>query len=294
MKVVAGTSHVALAESIARYLKVSLASVDIGRFADSEIYIKVQENVTGEDVYIVQSLAPFVHEYLIELCGLSYALKKKGAKKIIAVIPYYAYARQDKENQDFVFLVANLLKASGVDNILTLDFHNPGIKRFLPLSVDVSTVIPIFANDIQNRFENKSIAIVSPDVGGIDRARCLSEKLNADLVALSKVRESIGEDVCILKIETDVKGKNCVIIDDIVDSGATLFRAAEALKKAGAREVHAYVTHAVLSNGVDKLKQSKIDSLTTTNSIKQSDKINSFNILSIAETLANRIMEKSE
>ncbi len=276
MKLIAGTSNFRLSESIAHYLALSLMSVDIQKFADGEICIRIQEDVADEDVYVLQSLFPNINDCLVELLILSNVLKKNGAKKITAVIPYYAYARQ----QDSASLVVSLLTASGVDRILTLDLHNSNV------GIDTLATTSLFATDIQTRFKD-SVVIVSPDAGGIERARCLAQKLNVDLVTLNKVREP---NVRIHKIDADVKGKNCLIVDDIVDSGATLIGAAEALKEAGAKEIHVYVTHAVLSgNAVNHIKKSKIDSMTTTDSIRSSGALTDFFILSVAEIIGQGI-----
>lgn len=276
MKLISGTSNLVLAESISFYLEIPLTSVDIQKFPDGEISIRIQEDVVDEDVYVLQSLAPNANEGLIELLLLIHVLREKRVKSITTIIAYYAYARQ-KESVSFV---ADILGASGVNRILTIDPHT------LDVGTDTLMTTSLFVADIQSRFKSESMIIVSPDAGGIERARCVAQKLTVDLVVLDKVREL---NLCVHKIDADVKGKNCLIIDDIVDSGATLVGAAKALSEAGAREIHAYVTHALLSgNAVDQIKQSKIDSLTTTYSIR-SDKLAGFRSLSVAETLGQAI-----
>ncbi len=286
MKLLTGTSNIPLASSIAEYLKISLIFADVKRFADGEINVRIQDDIVGEDVYIIQSLAPLVNEYLMELFILSNVLREMGAREITAMIPYYAYARQDKDNQNLAFFFATLLKASGVDRIITLDLHNPDICKFFPVKMDALKATSLFAHDIQTRFEDELITIVSPDEGGSERARCLAEQLGTEYIILRKIR--VNGDVCVFNKETNVKGKICLIVDDIVDSGATLMGAAEVLKRAGAREIHAYITHAVLSgNAVEKIKLAKIDSLTVSDSIKKD--WGGARLLSTAELLSKAI-----
>ncbi|MGD9668059.1 MAG: ribose-phosphate pyrophosphokinase [Hyphomicrobiaceae bacterium] len=300
MKLVAGNSNRPLAEAIAGYLKVSLAKTQVKRFADMEIFVEVQENVRGQDVFVVQSTSFPANDNLMELLILIDALKRSSARRITAVIPYYGYARQDRKpgprTPISAKLVANLIERAGVDRVLTLDLHAGQIQGFFDIPTDNLFAAPIIARDIQDRFPENQTVVVSPDVGGVVRARALAKRINAPIAICDKRRERPGESE-VMNVIGEVDGMRCILIDDIVDSGGTLCNAAEALLKNGATEVHAYITHGVLSGGaVSRIKNSRLKSLVITDSIEPTEAVRAtknIRVLSIASLIGEAILRTS-
>ncbi|MEE3260577.1 MAG: ribose-phosphate pyrophosphokinase [Pseudomonadota bacterium] len=277
MKIIAGNSNIPLVESISKYLRVPITKAAIRRFSDMEIFVEIQENVRGEDVFCIQSTSFPANDNLVELLVVIDALKRGSAKRITAVIPYYGYARQDRKSSPrspiSAKLVANLINKAGADRVLTVDLHAGQIQGFFDIPTDNLYASPVFIKDIKKRFKKNKIVIVSPDVGGVTRARAIAIALNVDLAIIDKRRERAGESE-VMNIIGDVNKANCIIIDDIVDSAGTICNAAKALKSAGARNVSSYITHGVLSGAaVKKVKNSSIDRLVVTDTIKTTPKI---------------------
>src|SRR5512139_1041226 len=272
MKLVAGNSNRPLAEAIAAYLKISLAKCIVRRFADMEIFVEVQENVRGEDVFVIQSTSFPANDHLMELLIIIDALKRASAKRITAVIPYFGYARQDRKpgprTPISAKLVANLITTAGANRVLSVDLHAGQIQGFFDIPTDNLFAAPVIAADIQARLSNKNLMIVSPDVGGVVRARGLAKRLdNAPLAIVDKRRERAGESE-VMHIIGDVEGHCCVLVDDIVDSAGTLCNAAAALKEQGATEVIAYCSHGVLSGAAEaRVAASVLTELVVTDSI---------------------------
>lgn len=301
MKVLAGNSNRPLAEAIAHGLGVPMTQATIRRFADMEIFVEILENVRGEDVFVVQSTSYPANDHLMELLVSIDALKRGSARRITAVIPYYGYARQDRKTGPrtpiSAKLVANLITQAGADRVLTLDLHAGQIQGFFDIPLDNLMAAPVFEKDIRvNVGVGPELTIVSPDVGGVVRARALASRLNADLAIIDKRRERAGVSE-VMNIIGDVEGRNCVLVDDIVDSGGTLCNAAVALMEKGASSVHAYVTHGVLSGkAVEKVSASPLQALVTTDSIQATDAVKACrNIrqLNIAPLMAEAIMRIS-
>ncbi|MED5339348.1 MAG: ribose-phosphate pyrophosphokinase [Pseudomonadota bacterium] len=277
MKIIAGNSNIPLVESISKYLRVPITKAAIRRFSDMEIFVEIQENVRGEDVFCIQSTSFPANDNLVELLVVIDALKRGSAKRITAVIPYYGYARQDRKSSPrspiSAKLVANLITKAGADRVLTVDLHAGQIQGFFDIPTDNLYASPVFIKDIKKRFKKNKIVIVSPDVGGVTRARAIAIALNVDLAIIDKRRERAGESE-VMNIIGDVNKANCIIIDDIVDSAGTICNAAKALKSAGARNVSSYITHGVLSGAaVKKVKNSSIDRLVVTDTIKTTPEI---------------------
>ena len=271
MKVFAGNSNRHLAEAICNYLNVPLGKASVRRFADQEIFVEIQENVRGEDVFIVQSTSFPTNDHLMELLIMIDAVRRSSAKRITAVIPYFGYARQDRKpgprTPISAKLVANLITEAGADRVLTLDLHAGQIQGFFDIPTDNLYAAPIITRDIQAHYKLNNTMIVSPDVGGVARARAVAQRIGADLAIVDKRRPKAGVSE-VMNIIGDVAGHSCLIIDDIVDSGGTLVNAAEALLNAGAKEVTAYITHGVLSEGAAaRIEKSKLKELVVTDSI---------------------------
>ncbi len=301
MKLVAGNSNRPLAEAICAYLKLPMTKGVVRRFADLEIFVELQENVRGQDVFIVQSTSFPANDNLMELLILIDALKRSSARRITAVIPYYGYARQDRKpgprTPISAKLVANLIERAGADRVLTLDLHAGQIQGFFDIPTDNLFAAPVITRDIQERFKSTSdIVVVSPDVGGVVRARSLAKRIGAPIAICDKRREKAGESE-IMNVIGEVDGRRCILIDDIVDSGGTLVNAAEALLKNGATEVSAYITHGVLSGGaVSRIQNSAIQSLVITDSILPTEAIRAarnIRVLSIAPLIGEAIMRTS-
>ena len=271
MKILAGNSNPPLAQAISSYLQMPLTRADISRFADMEIWVEIHENVRGEDVFIIQSTSFPANDNLMELLICIDALKRASARRITAVIPYYGYARQDRKpgprTPISAKLVANLITEAGADRVLTLDLHAGQIQGFFDIPTDNLFAAPVFARDIEKTYSGRDFIFVSPDVGGVYRARALAKRLDADLAIIDKRRERAGISE-VVNIIGEVKGRNCLIVDDMVDSAGTLCNAANALRDAGAASVVAYASHGVLSNSaVDRIRKSALEMLVTTDSI---------------------------
>lgn len=279
MKVLSGNSNRPLAEEIAAYLDLPLTKADVRRFSDMEIFVEIHENVRGEDVFVIQSTSFPANDHLMELLICIDALKRASARRITAVIPYFGYARQDRKpgprTPISAKLVANLITKAGADRVLTMDLHAGQIQGFFDIPTDNLFAAPVLVKDIQERFELDKLMIVSPDVGGVVRARAHAKRLggNVPLAIIDKRRERPGESD-VMNIIGDVQGKTCILVDDIVDSAGTLCNAAEALMKAGAESVSAYVAHGVLSGkAVERVTNSSLRSLVITDSIQPSEAV---------------------
>jgi ribose-phosphate pyrophosphokinase len=275
MKLVTGNSNRALAEAVASYLELPLTDCTVKRFADKEIFVEIHENVRGEDVFILQSTSFPANDNLMELLILTDALRRSSARRITAVIPYFGYARQDRRAAGrtpiSAKLVANLITEAGVNRVVTLDLHAAQIQGFFDIPTDNLYSAPVMTRDIQEHYDTAELMIVSPDVGGVARARATAQRLGADLAIVDKRRPKAGVSE-VMNIIGDVTGRACILIDDIVDSGGTLVNAAEALLRAGAKEVSAYITHAVLSDGAAaRIAASKLKELVVTDSIAETD-----------------------
>ncbi len=272
MKIMAGNSNLPLARDIAAYLEMPLTEAAVRRFADEEVFVEIHENVRGEDVFVLQSTSGPANDNLMELLICIDALKRASAKRITAVVPYFGYARQDRKpgprTPISAKLVANLITTAGADRVLSVDLHAGQIQGFFDIPTDNLYAAPVMAADIQSRFPLENLMVVSPDVGGVVRARALSKRLNnVPLAIVDKRRERAGESE-VMNIIGDVKGRFCILIDDIVDSAGTLCNAAAALREAGAEGVAAYVTHGVLSGGaVARVDGSALTELVITDSI---------------------------
>ncbi|SDR34256.1 ribose-phosphate pyrophosphokinase [Pseudovibrio sp. Tun.PSC04-5.I4] len=272
MKIVAGNSNRALAEQISKYLDVPLAKCQVRRFADQEIYVEIQENVRGEDVFVVQPTSYPANDHLMELLIIIDALRRSSARRITAVVPYFGYARQDRKSAPrtpiSAKLVSNLITHAGADRVLTLDLHAAQIQGFFDIPTDNLYGAPVMTRDIKERYDTTNVMVVSPDVGGVVRARALAKRIEAPLSIVDKRRDKPGESE-VMNIIGDVSGYDCVLVDDIVDSGGTLCNAADALLAAGAKSVTAYITHGVLSGGaVARVSASKLKELVITDSIE--------------------------
>ena len=277
MKVVAGNGNRPLAESIAAYLNLPLAKCMVRRFADMEIFVEMQENVRGQDVFIVQSTSFPANDHLMELLIIIDTMRRSSARRITAVLPYFGYARQDRKpgprTPSSAKLVANLITRAGADRVLTLDLHAGQIQGFFDIPTDNLFAGPVLTADIKANFDTKNLTVVSPDVGGVVRARALAKRLGAPLAIVDKRRERAGESE-VMNIIGEVEGTSCILIDDIVDSGGTLCNAAEALLAAGAKDVSAYCTHGVLSGGaVARITSSKMKQLVITDSIQPTEAV---------------------
>jgi ribose-phosphate pyrophosphokinase len=277
MKLLAGNSNRALAEDVARFLKLPLVKAVVRRFADMEVFVEIQENVRGEDIFVIQSTSFPANDNLMELLIVIDALRRASARRITAVIPYFGYARQDRKvgprTPISAKLVANLITEAGANRVLTVDLHAGQIQGFFDIPTDNLYGMPVIVKDITDYLGQGNLMVVSPDVGGVVRARALAKRLGADLAIVDKRRERAGESE-VMNIIGDVEGRSCILIDDIVDSGGTICNAAEALLREGAKDVCAYATHGVLSGGaVARIKSSKLKSLVITDSIAATDEI---------------------
>lgn len=250
IKIIAGNASRPLAEAIAAYLELPLAKCMVRRFADMEIFVELQENVRGEDVFIVQSTSFPANDHLMELLIMIDAARRSSARRITAVIPYFGYARQDRRTSGrtpiSAKLVANLITEAGADRVLTLDLHAGQIQGFFDIPTDNLFAAPVMVRDIKERLPSADRMVVSPDVGGVVRARAIAKRIDCPLAIVDKRRERPGESE-VMNIIGEVEGRSCILVDDIVDSGGTLVNAAEALLNAGAKDVSAYITHGVLS-----------------------------------------------
>ena len=304
IKIVSGNSNRPLAEAIGAYLETPLTRASVRRFADMEIFVEIQENVRGEDVYIVQSTSFPANDHLMEVLIICDALRRSSAKRITAVIPYFGYARQDRRSGSrtpiSAKLVANLITRAGADRVMTLDLHAGQIQGFFDIPTDNLFAAPLLARDIKERQDLSHVMVVSPDVGGVVRARALAKRIDAPLSIVDKRRERPGESE-VMNVIGDVEGKSCILVDDIVDSGGTLVNAAEALLARGAKDVSAYITHGVLSGGAvaritgSKLKELVItDSILPTEAVRVARNIRTLSVASlIGEAIARTATEES-
>jgi ribose-phosphate pyrophosphokinase len=296
MKILSGNSNRPLAEAISSYLNLPSAKAVVKRFADMEIFVEIQENVRGQDVFIVQSTSFPANDHLMELLIIIDALRRSSARRITAVIPYFGYARQDRKSSPrtpiSAKLVANLITRAGADRVLTLDLHAGQIQGFFDIPTDNLFAGPVLVRDIKDHYDMRNTVVVSPDVGGVVRARALAKRLGTPLAIVDKRRDRPGESE-VMNIIGDVKGHSCVLIDDIVDSGGTLCNAADALLAQGAKDVTAYITHGVLSGGaVARITSSKLKSLVITDSIQPTEAVKvarNIRVISIAPLIGEAI-----
>jgi len=301
MKILAGNSNPPLAEAISAHLNLSMTKASVRRFPDMEVFVEILENVRGEDVFVIQSASFPANDNLMELLVAIDALKRGSARRITAVIPYYGYARQDRKSGPrtpiSAKLVANLLTVAGASRVLTLDLHAGQIQGFFDIPTDNLFAAPVFIKDIKETYKNEKLMIVSPDVGGVVRARGIARRIDVDLAIIDKRREQAGVSE-VMNIIGDVDGYHCILVDDIVDSAGTLCNAAQALTDAGASGVTAYVTHSVLSGGaVARVADSPLDRLVITDSIMATDGISTtknIDQLTIAPLLGEAILRISE
>ncbi|MCC8965316.1 ribose-phosphate pyrophosphokinase [Bradyrhizobium sp. Pear76] len=296
IKLVAGNSNPALAQEIAKGLGIELTKAVVRRFADMEIFVEIQENVRGSDMFILQSTSYPANDNLMELLIITDALRRSSARRITAVIPYFGYARQDRRSGSrtpiSAKLVANLIAHAGVDRVMTLDLHAGQIQGFFDIPTDNLFAAPLMVRDIREKFDLPKVMVVSPDVGGVARARGLAKRINTPLAIVDKRRERPGESE-VMNVIGDVAGYNCILVDDIVDSGGTLVNAAEALIAHGAKEVSAYITHGVLSGGAAaRIASSRLKELVITDSILPTEAVNkapNIRQISIAGLIAEAI-----
>lgn len=301
MKIVACNSNRPLADAISAYLRLPLAKASIRRFPDMEVFVEIHENVRGEDVFVVQSTSYPANDNLMELLVTLDALRRGSARRTTAVIPYFGYARQDRKSGPrtpiSAKLVANLITKAGADRVLTIDLHAGQIQGFFDIPTDNLFAAPVFVADIKERYDSDDLMIVSPDVGGVVRARAIAKRLATDLAIIDKRRKRAGVSE-VMHIIGDVRGRRCILIDDIVDSAGTLCNAARALMDDGATGVSAYTTHGVLSGGaVARVSASPIDTLVITDSIAATEAVrvsNNIEQLTIAPLMAEAIRRISE
>ena len=300
MKILSCNSNRPLAEAIAAYLDVPLTKADVRRFADMEVFVEIGENVRGEDVFVIQSTCFPANDNVMELLVALDALRRGSARRVTAVLPYYGYARQDRKSGPrtpiSAKLLANLITSAGADRVLTIDLHAGQIQGFFDIPTDNLFAAPVFIEDIRSRYDNGQVMIVSPDVGGVVRARSMASRLDADLAIIDKRRPKAGVSE-VMNIIGDVKDRHCIMVDDIVDSGGTLCNAA-ALIESGALSVDAYVTHGVLSGGaVSRVAASPLNSLVTTDSIPATEAVRvarNVRHLSVAPLLGEAIRRINE
>lgn len=290
MKIVACNSNMPLAQAVADTLQLPLVRASIRRFADMEIFVEFHENIRGEDVFVIQSTSFPANDHLMELLICLDALRRSSARRVTAVIPYFGYARQDRRAKArtpiTAKLVANMIETAGVDRVLTLDLHAAQIQGFFDIPVDNLYASPIFALDVEHNFKGQmdDLMVISPDVGGVARARELAKRINAPLAIVDKRREKAGE-IAGMTVIGDVRGRKCIIVDDICDTAGTLCKAAETLLEAGATEVHSYITHGVLSGpAVERVQNSVMKSLVITDSIAPTEQVKSAKNIRIVPT----------
>lgn len=305
MKLLACNSNKTLAKEISKYLGIDLVDAEVKKFADMEVYVDIKENVRGEDIFVIQSTSFPANDNIMELLIVIDALRRASAKRITAVIPYFGYARQDRKaaprNPISAKLVANIITSAGADRVLTLDLHAGQIQGFFDIPVDNLYAAPVFARHIKESFkDDPNLVIVSPDVGGLVRAREIAKRIGADLAIVDKRRPKAGVSK-VMNIIGEVEGRDCIIVDDIIDSGGTLCNAAQAIIDKGANSISAYITHGVLSGQAhDRIKNSKLKNLVITNSIEPKEEALSapnIKIINIAdligEAISNVALEKS-
>ena len=296
MKILAGTSNLKLSKDIARHLNLKLVNSNIKRFADGEVFVEINENIRGNSIFVVQSTSNPANDNLMELLICVDALRRSSAKNITAVIPYFGYARQDRKvaprTAISAKLVSNLITNAGANRILSFDLHAGQIQGFFDIPVDNLFATPIFARHIKNKTKLKNVICVAPDVGGVERTRALSRRINSTIAIIDKRRPKPGKSE-VMNLIGNVKNKNCIIVDDIIDSGGTIVGAAKALKEKGAKDIYVYITHAVLSgSAIDKIEKSVIKKLITTDTIDNSKKITKtkkIEVISIASMMSEAI-----
>lgn len=301
MKLISGNANRLLAEAVSAYLNIPLTQAKIKRFNDSEVFVEIMENVRGQDTFFIQPTAYPANDNLMELLIAIDALRRGSARRITAVIPYFGYARQDRKTGGrtpiTAKLVANLITAAGADRVLAMELHAGQIQGFFDIPTDNLIASPVFVPHIQEKFAGESMCIVSPDVGGVVRARALAKRLEADLVIIDKRREKAGVSE-VMNVIGEVEGKVCILVDDIVDSGGTLCNAAEALKKKGAKSVYAYVVHGVLSGeAVERVSNSQLEKLVITDTIAATEAMKtskSIDRLTVAPLIGEAIRRISE
>lgn len=301
MKIVACNSNVPLAEAMASYLGEKLTSATVRRFADQEVFVEIHENVRGEDVFVVQSTCFPANDHMMELLVCLDALRRASAKRITAVIPYFGYARQDRKMGSrtpiSAKLVANIITSAGADRVLTVDLHAGQIQGFFDIPLDHLYAAPVLVKDIKEHYKTDNIMIVSPDVGGVVRARDIAKRLGADLAIVDKRRERAGVSE-VMNIIGDVSGRDCILIDDIVDSASTLCNAAKAIKDAGASSVSAYVTHGVFSGeAVKRIEGSVLTSLVVADTIPPTAMVSAsrnIRMVSVAPLLGEAVKRVSD
>jgi ribose-phosphate pyrophosphokinase len=277
IKLVAGNSNRPLAEAISGYLRVALVRCQVRRFADMEIFVEILENVRGEDTFVIQSTSFPANDHLMELLIMIDALRRASARRITAVVPYFGYARQDRKTGSrtpiSAKLVANLITRAGADRVLTVDLHAGQIQGFFDIPTDNLFAAPVMVRDVKERLDGQNRVVVSPDVGGVVRARALAKRIDAPLAIVDKRRERPGDSE-VMNIIGDVQGRSCILVDDMVDSGGTLCNAADALLAKGATEVYAYITHGVLSGGaVSRVANSSLKELVITDTIQPNEAV---------------------
>ena len=296
MKLLTGNSNKHLSVKLSKYLKTKLVNSNIRKFSDGEIYVEINENIRGNNIFIIQSISSPANDNLMEMLLCIDALKRSSAKNITAVIPYFGYARQDRKvvprTSISAKLVSNLITKAGADRVVTIDLHAGQIQGFFDIPVDNLFATPIFARHIKKRIKSKNIICVSPDVGGVARTRGLSKFLNSGLAIIDKRRPSPGKSE-VMNVIGNVKDKCCIMVDDIIDSGGTIVNAAKVLKEKGAKEIHVYITHGVLSgDAVNKIRKSTIKNLVITDTIDNYNKIKNaknIEILSVSNLMGEAI-----
>jgi ribose-phosphate pyrophosphokinase len=296
IKLVAGNSNRPLAEAIGSYLETPLTKAVVRRFADMEVFVEIEENVRGQDVFVIQSTSFPANDHLMEILIITDALRRASARRITAVMPYFGYARQDRKvgprTPISAKLVANLISHAGANRVLTIDLHAGQIQGFFDIPTDNLYASPLMVRDVKERFDLKTLTVVSPDVGGVTRARGLAKRIDAPLAIIDKRRERPNESE-VMNVIGEVGGQTCLLVDDIVDSGGTLVNAADALLEKGAKDVYAYITHGVLSGGaVARITASKLKELVITDSILPTEAVRvarNIRVLSIASLMGEAI-----
>ena len=296
MRIISGNSNPLLAKEISFELKEKIIDVTVTKFADQEVFVEINENVRGKNIFIIQSTSMPANDHLMELLITIDALKRASVQTVTAVIPYFGYARQDRKvgprTPISAKLVADILTTAGIDRLLTLDLHAGQIQGFFDIPVDNLYAAPVFTKDIKKNYQNKDIVVISPDVGGVVRARGIAKRIDGDLAIVDKRRDKANVSE-VMNIIGDINGRDCIIVDDIVDTAGTLCNAAEALINSGAKSVSAYITHGVLSGpAVERIKNSKLDELVITDSIAPTKLIldaSNIRILKLAPLIAEAI-----
>ena len=301
MKIIAGNSNLPLSSDVGKYLQIDLAKATIRRFADEEVYVEIKENIRGEDVFVIESTSYPANDNLMELLVIIDALKRASAKRITAVLPYFGYARQDRKpgprTPISAKLVANLISTAGADRVLTVDLHAEQIQGFFDIPTDNLFAGPVFSRDIKDQFDLSNLVAVSPDIGGVVRARAIASKFGASIAIVDKRRPKAGESE-VMNIIGQVDGKDCIILDDIIDSAGTICNAADKLIEIGAKSVTAYVTHGVLSGkALNRIKDSKLKEVVITDTINNTEnakELEKIRIIPISDLLGEAIRRISE